>query len=395
MPLAGEDLENPYGEDEDEDEERDHRALIGEERLARPHLEPIMGLSRDTPAALVFDETPDQQFLFSADSHADVPSKLRKPQARAFVFNDDAQQIQADFAPPTPTPWDWCMLLFCPCFKFIARHPIISEAVMSELKSAIMSFSSLVTFAQFVMVVVSISIAPIAPISENALVGPDNQTLIDLGALQPNYIKGCVELWRFFSSLFLHAGVIHFLFNCFMQLRLGLFLERRWRWIRVSIIFFLSGFGGNLLSCVIQPLATTTAPSSAFIGVMGAYFVEIIFTWYKSQAHARVIALLLCIFYVACTIILAGVDRYITNSGAFGGLTIGVLLGIYYSVKESQLEVTIKEFLPKVIVVIVTIYFVSNVVIFFSLIDTSDLNSPPSNATSLMFSRITSVSCDT
>jgi membrane associated rhomboid family serine protease len=73
--------------------------------------------------------------------------------------------------------------------------------------------------------------------------------------------------WRIFSALFLHAGLIHLFINLYIQVcfgmkrgcdhrlkqvRLGIYLERAWKWSKVSAIYFLSGIGGGLLSCVIR-----------------------------------------------------------------------------------------------------------------------------------------------
>lgn len=271
---------------------------------------------------------------------------------------------------------EWASFLFCPCINFLSRHSLTSSATLTELNTAIVSFMSLVALAQFIMLVIALVKA-----GHNyfMLEVQDCLALINLGAQNANMIKSCAQLWRMFTSMFLHAGLIHWFLNMWIHFRVGLFLERQWRWIRLSIIFFLSGIAGNLLACVLQPFSTGASASAALIGVMGAYTVEVVFTWYKTQSHARAISLFWCVFYIISTFILGSINQFVENSASFGGVIVGVLLGIYYSVQESQFDYTVKEFLPKVIVVIITIFFVANFVIFFSLIDTTILTSPLSS----------------
>jgi membrane associated rhomboid family serine protease len=62
-----------------------------------------------------------------------------------------------------------------------------------------------------------------------------------LGALEKDLVVGENEVWRFFTCMFLHAGVIHLLANMFSLLFIGVRLENEFgfcKHISIYIEFF-------------------------------------------------------------------------------------------------------------------------------------------------------------
>lgn len=56
------------------------------------------------------------------------------------------------------------------------------------------------------------------------------------------------QFWRWFTSIFLHLGVIHLIVYMPIQLYVGIKIERTIGWLRIAIIYILSGVGGNIVS---------------------------------------------------------------------------------------------------------------------------------------------------
>ena len=77
-----------------------------------------------------------------------------------------------------------------------------------------------------------------------------------------------VEPWRFFSSIFLHGGVIHLIYNLFALALFGLILENLIGSKRFLIVFFVSGIIANLIS--INFYDSSLGASGAIFGVIGA-----------------------------------------------------------------------------------------------------------------------------
>lgn len=55
------------------------------------------------------------------------------------------------------------------------------------------------------------------------------------------------QFWRYFTATYLHLGVIHLIIIIPIQLYVGIKIERTIGWLRIAIIYTLSGVGGNLV----------------------------------------------------------------------------------------------------------------------------------------------------
>ena len=49
-------------------------------------------------------------------------------------------------------------------------------------------------------------------------------------------------------SIFIHLGIIHTLIVVVIQLYVGIKIERTIGWLRVGLIYLISGVGGNIVS---------------------------------------------------------------------------------------------------------------------------------------------------
>lgn len=56
------------------------------------------------------------------------------------------------------------------------------------------------------------------------------------------------QFWRWFMSIFIHLGIIHTLIVVVIQLYVGIKIERTIGWLRVGLIYLISGVGGNIVS---------------------------------------------------------------------------------------------------------------------------------------------------
>ncbi|MQL88785.1 hypothetical protein Taro_021369 [Colocasia esculenta] len=86
------------------------------------------------------------------------------------------------------------------------------------------------------------------PIRENPLLGPSSSTLEKLGALEWNKVVHGHQGWRLITSMWLHAGVVHLIANMLSLIIIGIRLEQQFGFVRIGIIYLLSGFGSSVLS---------------------------------------------------------------------------------------------------------------------------------------------------
>ena len=81
------------------------------------------------------------------------------------------------------------------------------------------------------------------------------------------------EIWRLLTSGFLHAGLLHLMFNGFALYVLGMMLEPAIGRLRFATIYFVSLLCGSFGAILLEPDGLTVGASGAIFGLMGAAVV--------------------------------------------------------------------------------------------------------------------------
>jgi membrane associated rhomboid family serine protease len=103
--------------------------------------------------------------------------------------------------------------------------------------------------------------------------GVSTRSLSSMGALVPARVALDHEYWRLLTSMFLHAGIFHLLFNMWALWVVGSFLERVMGTLRFVLLYFVSGLAGSVLVLIAGPeMIPTVGASGAIFGVFGATF---------------------------------------------------------------------------------------------------------------------------
>lgn len=143
----------------------------------------------------------------------------------------------------------------------------------------------------------------------------NTMTLIQFGALL-NEGEG----WRYITSMFLHHGFEHLLFNCFALLVFAPPLERLLGWWRYLVLYVLSGIIGNVLTVAyynrVDELLLSVGASGAIYGVYGAFLYVAIFQRRIIDESSRKTLYAMLIFGVIFSLISPNVNWL----GHFGGL---------------------------------------------------------------------------
>lgn len=120
----------------------------------------------------------------------------------------------------------------------------------------------------------------------NALMnGPSFTKLVDLGALVPAIVRGSRliggiagnQYWRFFTSMFLHIGILHIAFNAWALWLFGTAMESALGTTRFVVVYFVTGFLAGVASYVFAPIMVGSqfvgaqiSPSTVAIGEIAA-----------------------------------------------------------------------------------------------------------------------------
>ncbi|KAM4623583.1 inactive rhomboid protein 1 [Polymixia lowei] len=103
------------------------------------------------------------------------------------------------------------------------------------------------------------------------------------------------QFYRLWLSLFLHAGILHCLVSVLFQMTVLRDLEKLAGWLRISIIYILSGLTGNLASAIFLPYRAEVGPAGSQFGILACLFVELFQSWQILERPWRAFAKLLAI----------------------------------------------------------------------------------------------------
>lgn len=134
------------------------------------------------------------------------------------------------------------------------------------------------------------------------------------------------EWWRIITSMFLHAGFMHVLFNMFSLFLFGPELEKIAGKVRFLTIYFLAGIFGGAATFVTQaPEYASVGASGAIYGIFGAFGALIYYTRHLFPQLKQIMLPLIVI-----SLIMTFVTPNINISAHLGGLVTGFILGFVY-----------------------------------------------------------------
>jgi rhomboid protease GluP len=152
--------------------------------------------------------------------------------------------------------------------------------------------------------------------------------------LEPERVWNNFELYRLFSSMFLHASVPHILFNMISLFMLGQRFEAIYGRERFLLVYFLGGLGGSILSAAIGDYSIGSVGAS---GAIMAIYAADLWMWYNNQHifgdYARVNVRNNLIFIVIFTVIGFLPGSIIDNWGHIGGLLFGLAVAYVLPVR--------------------------------------------------------------
>lgn len=162
---------------------------------------------------------------------------------------------------------------------------------------------------------------------------PSNDDLMRWGAnFMPYSLNN--DSWRMFSSLVLHIGLLHLMFNMFALYQFGQIAERMFGSINLLMLFLLSGVGGNLLSNYwdLSQLANQppTISAGASGGIMGIGMALLIVSLRKSGFNGFKLDFRFLFIIMALNLGYGFLVSGINNAGHLGGAIMGAILALVY-----------------------------------------------------------------
>lgn len=150
--------------------------------------------------------------------------------------------------------------------------------------------------------------------------------LLDLLALTPAQVVRSLYVWQLGTFLFVHVGILGFLFNMLALWMFGKELEEGWGTQRFLRFYFLCGSGAGVCVILVQylfgnPQASSIGSTPAVYGILAAYAVlwperEVIFFFFPMKVKYFVILIAVIDFLISYE---AGIGQIVLLTGlAFG-----------------------------------------------------------------------------
>lgn len=182
------------------------------------------------------------------------------------------------------------------------------------------------------LVAINVVVFAITVAQAGSLGGNNAAGLFQQWGLWPTAVAGG-ELWRLFTSGFLHFGPIHLAFNMIALWIIGRDLELVLGWARFLVVYLVSLLGGSMVVFLFENETTMTAGASgAVFGLMGGLAVVLVRLRRRPGPVLTIIAL-----NVFLSIVIPGLSLL----GHLGGLLFGAVVtaGMVYAPRERRLAV--------------------------------------------------------
>ncbi len=164
------------------------------------------------------------------------------------------------------------------------------------------------------------------------LMHPGGRNLVAWGANFAPLTLGHGEIWRLFTSMFLHGSVMHLAINMYSLYSVGSMVEILCGRKKYLAIYLVCGLAGSVASVAFN---TLRAHPGISIGASGAIFAIygffLVLMWLRKDLihpEARRQTLQSGAFFIAINLLLGFMSSGIDNAAHIGGLAGGIVAGI-------------------------------------------------------------------
>lgn len=136
------------------------------------------------------------------------------------------------------------------------------------------------------------------------------------------------QWWRLVTSVFMHGGLLHLVFNALVLANVGLMLEPLLGKAQLLLIYLVTGVVASLTSVVFNYGAVSVGASGAIFGLYGFFLALLFSTLFRPEVRQQ---------FLRGTVVFIGINlafgftmSMIDNAAHIGGLVAGLLLGFIW-----------------------------------------------------------------
>ena len=138
------------------------------------------------------------------------------------------------------------------------------------------------------------------------------------------------EAWRLFTSVFLHGGILHLLFNMLSLLYIGSLLEKIIGKNQFIFAYLFSGITASVSSLMMNENVVSVGASGAIFGLFGVLLPLIKVKELNFPNISLERLLLYNSLFILDSIFNGFIKSGIDNAAHIGGLFAGIIIGFFY-----------------------------------------------------------------
>lgn len=163
-------------------------------------------------------------------------------------------------------------------------------------------------------------------VSESAGSSQDVMHMLDLGAAYTPLITENGEIYRLFTSMFLHFGISHLMNNMLVLFVLGSRLERAVGKLRFLAVYLFGGTAANIISMFLElktgEYSVSAGASGAVFAVMGAMIYIVL----RNRGRLEDLTVRQILIMAAFSLYFGFTSTGVDNAAHVGGLLAGLVL---------------------------------------------------------------------
>ena len=164
---------------------------------------------------------------------------------------------------------------------------------------------------------------------------PQIDTLVQWGG-NIRYLTINGQFWRLFTSVFLHGGIVHLLFNMYALLYVGSILEKVIGKNKFIFAYLIAGIAASVSSIMMNENVVSVGASGAIFGMFGV-LIPLLASKNFDFPDISIKNLLLNIsVFVGYNIMIGFSKSGIDNAAHIGGLLTGIVIGYFYCMIEKE-----------------------------------------------------------
>ncbi len=154
---------------------------------------------------------------------------------------------------------------------------------------------------------------------------PTGRQLLNSGGLLYDKVADG-EIWRIISSIFIHAGIVHLIYNGVSLVIAGIFVELTFGRTKYILIYLSSGITAAITAMLWNSESISIGASGAIFGLFGAIFVQ----EYQKRGNKAFFSFIS--FYIGISLFSGFVIPGISNAAHIAGLISGAIIS--YIIKK-------------------------------------------------------------